>query len=738
MKHKRIWIILLLVWLCTAGARAKEEPFNVDVFFGWGECYRPMEWTPVEINIQGNLKEPFEGTLVLSARQDEMNTMNLAHPFVLTPEMPLHIPLVTKLAFGADKCAVRIEGQRGRVFWSGNYDLWNLSERKQMLTAVGVHDILIGLIGQRKYGILQTARQAMAVSEQARGQVYIQDKMARTAPWDWTGYASLDLLVLYDPAWSEFHPHQLRGICEWVNNGGTLLLIYASNPPAADNPIAGLLPFVPTTPVNVTVPTEVLKAWKLRGDAAEAIAASPIAGNPPSPAWRYDGRVEPGHLFAVGQVGFGRVGVLTFDPANLSDAQKTVTAEFWVQRCNAALTEGVNTQPFEQPDQANKEVGNRRMGRFEEKSYSQIPRGRKLIFVENPKQELESNAQAMNWTFQTGFMQSEDNAMMEHLHNIPQMRPLSIWWVIGLLTLLAILLGPVDYLVLKRMERLPMTWVTSAGWIGLFTVGAYFGVQVLRGGSMQVRSVSVIDGIAGQSGSRATYTTGVFAPRSDDYPLQNPKVLQDRRQWWSGITPSTEDQSAYHQPAAGRNLYCLQYDGGNIPYSIPINIWTIQCLQTETAAGELPIDCRLTPDGNGTRLTIANRSKFRATGGYVQIDPKRRIEFGAVGAGETKEFSSELPKVLSWDDEIRESGPRSARGRGGTWSLDMSAFCTTGVIARTQGMQRYLERGAAVACVRFEDPPIPFSFQGRIYPESHVQWVRQVIFPTEQKEQGKP
>jgi hypothetical protein len=91
---------------------AKEEPFNVDVFFGWGGCYRPMEWTPVEINIQGNLKEPFEGSLVLSARQDELNTMNLVHPFVLTPEIPLHIPLVTKLAFATDKCAVRIEGQR--------------------------------------------------------------------------------------------------------------------------------------------------------------------------------------------------------------------------------------------------------------------------------------------------------------------------------------------------------------------------------------------------------------------------------------------------------------------------------------------------------------------------------------------------------------------------------------------------------------------------------------------------
>ena len=645
MRHIRILNFLLVGWLCAAGAWAKDEPFNVDVFFGWGGCYRPMEWTPVEINIQGNLKEPFEGSLVLSARQDELNTMNLVHPFVLTPEIPLHIPLVTKLAFATDKCAVRIEGERGRVFWSGNYDLWDFSGQKQLLTSVGVHDALIGLIGQRKYGILQMAREAVAVSELAKGQVFVQDKMARTAPWDWTGYNSLDLLVLYDPTWSEFHPHQLRGICEWVNNGGTLLLIYATNPPAADNPIAGLLPFVPTAPVNVTIPTEVLDAWKLSGAASEAIAASPIAGNPPSPFWRYDGRVEQGRLFAVGQVGFGRVGVLTFDPANLSDAQRTATAEFWVQRCNAVLTEATNSKAFESSPDAE---GTGR--RFEQREdYTQIPRGRMLKFVEDATNELKSDTQAMNWRFQTGFMQLAGNAVMEHLYNISQMRPLSIWWVIGLLTLLAILLGPVDYLVLKRMERLPLTWVTSAGWIALFTVGAYFGVQVLRGGSMQVRAVSVIDGIEGQAGRERPLRRAFLRRGATIIRWTIRGSCRIGGNGGRAITPNQEELLSYRQQPAGRNLYCLQYDGGSVPYSIPINIWTIQCLQTETAVGELPIDCLLTPDGIGYRLTIANRSKTKLAEGYVQIDPRRRIEFHAVGPGETKEFSSELPKVLSWD-----------------------------------------------------------------------------------------
>jgi len=48
------------------------------------------------------------------------------------------------------------------------------------------------------------------------------------------------------------------------------------------------------------------------------------------------------------------------------------------------------------------------------------------------------------------------NAVFEYLYVV--LKPLSIWWVIALLVLLAVLLGPVDYLVLKRYDKLPWTW----------------------------------------------------------------------------------------------------------------------------------------------------------------------------------------------------------------------------------------------------------------------------------------
>ncbi|MCK4958303.1 MAG: hypothetical protein KAT00_02865, partial [Planctomycetes bacterium] len=88
-------LLLLAVSAISGQAAFGKSEFNVDAFFGWDGCYRPMEWTPVEIGISSDLAEPFAGAVTLSAEQDGLNVLNISHKFVLTPDVPLHVPLVT-------------------------------------------------------------------------------------------------------------------------------------------------------------------------------------------------------------------------------------------------------------------------------------------------------------------------------------------------------------------------------------------------------------------------------------------------------------------------------------------------------------------------------------------------------------------------------------------------------------------------------------------------------------------
>jgi hypothetical protein len=317
---------------------------------------------------------------------------------------------------------------------------------------------------------------------------------------------------------------------------------------------------------------------------------------------------------------------------------------------------------------------------------------------------------------------------MEFLYQ--EIKPLSIWWVILLLAGLALLLGPVDYKLLKRYGRLPWTWLTCTFWIILFTIGAYFGVQYLRGGQLELRVVSVLDGIDNSNHVWSTAYCGLFAPKSDDYRL---KDLQ-KNQWWSGIAPTEHSIGMRGQERIGKRIYCLQHDGGNLPYSLPVNIWDVQCLLNESSLERFPFDAQIERRGEEVVIEITNESKSRMQGGYVLLDDRHGARFGPVRAGATKQFRSRVARMRGWgafreeyysDQDSRRRGP-SVRFR------KESAFFAQGCLQRTQALDAYLQCGAAVVCVEYDQPPVSFALDGRSYSHNHIQLARLVVFPKEQ------
>jgi len=730
----RICLILPVVFvLALVGIASAESPFNVDCFFGWGGCYRPMEWTPVEIGISSTLTEPFAGSLNISAQQDGLNTLNIAHTFVLTPDVPLHVPLVTKLAFAANKCTVRIADERGRTRWRHDFELWDFSPKNRTLTAIGGNDLLIGLIGQRKFGLLRLSEQSACETERGSGKVYLEDKLPRMVPWDWTGFVSLDLLILYDPDWNLFNLNQLNAIAQWVSNGGTLLLILGSHPLIEANPITQLLPFEVHQAKEITVAIDKLKNWGLNAAHPEVVVCWPFKPKPDARAYKTAGTDNENCLFATGYAGFGRVGVLAFDPSTMTETQKTHSAQFWVSRIAAILEDSVfkRVQLKTKERTHTSQKGRRRSGR---EVYRGFGSHRSIVLVEDD--ENDSYDSGNEYQYAIGQAQAGSNAVMEYLYSISELRPLSIWWVILLLTLLAVLLGPVDYKALKRIDRLPWTWATSAFWIILFSAGAYYGVQALRGGKMQFRVVSVLDGIKQSNCAWSTEYCGLFAPYSDDYQLKN---LNDR-QWWSGIAPAQEYLYAYRQQTGSRNIYCFQHDGSNLPYSLPINIWTMQCLINETPIQQLPIDAKVERRGAEIFLTIVNQAESPIKRGYVLFDNNQAITFSSVGGYSREDFSGRLKPYKGWDSTVI----RHPDGRYRYYMDDYkpefkneAAYSAQGCLQRTETINAYLAHGAAVVCAEFDQAPVLFAVKDRSCDYNHTQLVRLVVFPKQAKRKSE-
>ena len=708
MGRLRLAIVILAVLASVASGRDdKDEPkFDVDMTPGWGNCYRPMEWTPIDVVITTNLKVAFEGRVMVRAQQDELTRMRVLHKITLTPDMPFRVPIVTKLAKNAPDYHVEIQDARGRARWKKKYSLWGRNTTGVTPVAISDESILIGVTGRPGFGLMSLHKGARAASKNNRGKVYVKSRRVRMLPWDWTGYASLDVLVMYNVAWEKLHPTQSQAITEWVSNGGSLLIVPGGRPLGRDHPLAKLLPFAIKPIRQVSVPQRAVRKWGSGlvaggGDSELPFWTIPLAIGG---RWRVD-TVEAGDgrdvpLYAEGPVGFGRVGVLACDPSSLTGRYGANVARFWIARLTPLMPS------------RRMELGTR------------VDQGR-------------------DWReHQLGQANAATNVVLEHLLDIRELKPLSIWVVIVLLAGLAVVIGPVDYLVLKRIGRLPLTWVTSATCVALFTIGAYWGVQRLRGGVVQVRAVSVMDGIkpappAGGGlgvkprGVWCTTYSGIFAPTSSDYRLDE----LGERQWWSSVVPTTDRYNIYSaRDTATREITCEQgpgQEGANLPSSVPINIWSMQNLITEEPLADMPFDVRVKRNGKDVEVTIINKAEAPVVGGSIRIGKDLEMRLGPVPAEDRRKFSGQLVAASPWADAKVQSDGWGNYPQAAMKTSVESAFFGWGTRKRTLAMKDYLQHGAAVVSLRYENVSPGFDLAGRKQNLHHIRMARLVVLPGE-------
>jgi hypothetical protein len=678
----------------AGGLASGKDQYNVTFSVGWAGCYRPGSWVPVEIEIVADVAEPFGGILKVTASQDDLVRLNVAQQIVVADQVPLHVPLVTKLSFGADKCSLSISDAKNRPRWSFDYDLWNYGGGGLGTSAVRSADCLVGVIGARDQWMrtLENTGRSVRRNAQDDGRVYVRQKLPRMVPWDWAGFDCLDALVLNDLDWDQLNEHQCQAICQWVSGGGKLLVVMGGHPLPADNALARWLPFAVGGREQVTLTPKDMSDLGLPSPSDCAASCWTVT---PREGARVLSRRETadGRLVELeAEAGFGRVRILAFDPSEVARRQGFNDDAFWAGRLDSTI-------------------------------FGQVGRDFEGISL-SPGQADTGN----QWTYYD--MSGETlalNSVLGSLLSVKELRPLSIWWVVLMLGALGVLLGPVDYLVLKRIDRQPLTWITSAGCIAVFTFGAYYGVRALRAGNAQLRMVSVVDAIDGEDSARSTVYAGLFAPKSDDYAIEG----LAKSQWWSGLSPQQGYFYRGHDEAS-TDIVCLQHDGGNLPVSLPIGLWSMRCLLCEAPAEGVPFSAEVAFDGNDAVLEITNTSRTPISGGCVYVKNDRGFRFGSVPPGQTVTVRRACgPLALYYQPSGDEIQYPDVSGGG---LVSVSDGCgpaqfATGCAARTRAMQAAMNGGAAVVTARYDGAPSPFAVAGHECEMEHSMLARLVVFP---------
>lgn len=191
-------------------------------------------------------------------------------------------------------------------------------------------------------------------------------------------------------------------------------------------------------------------------------------------------------------------------------------------------------------------------------------------------------------------------SLVHSLFDDPVLRPPSFQFISFFLLIYVLVVGPINYLVLRRKKKLEWTWVTIPVVVLLF-LGAEYGLgRYLKGGRAVVNEATLLLGRTGEAVVQQQSLAGFFSPSKRRYHLSY-AAGQGR------VIPSTSDYSS----SVGQGASCRQ-ESQIVLADYPMNMWTMEVFSArgEKALGG-PIRCEVEERGSDRVARLLNEASLR-------------------------------------------------------------------------------------------------------------------------------
>lgn len=197
--------------------------------------------------------------------------------------------------------------------------------------------------------------------------------------------------------------------------------------------------------------------------------------------------------------------------------------------------------------------------------------------------------------------QASDSQISNALTNLPALDLPSLRFVGLLLAGYIILVGPVNYFVLRWRDRMAWAWVTIPLLTIAFSVLAYGIGFSLRGSDIIVNQISIMQLGADGRASRARTYVGIFSPNRQAYDVEvGAKSL---------ISPLGQYYDPWNGGAVVEGKLSLMQGEPARVRGLAVNQWSMQSFVAETEpAGEPGLVVELTPTLRGLHGQVSNQS----------------------------------------------------------------------------------------------------------------------------------
>lgn len=489
--------VLVVALLCVFAyatdtlADGENAKLEVEVTLGFNGRFKQGTWIPVHIEVTNVSTAEFKGYLVIESPDGEGIVVRFVDRHLQITVPPT--TAVTRTAY------IKI----GRLPWSVEVSVVD-DTKQQAVFQKTLGPLDDGQLSTTDFLILQIGNRLPLSASRLQGELTGRPELVEVAiqsqtsdyhklPDRWYGYATVDLLIITTSAENlleQLSVKQEQAIRQWIYQGGRMLLFAGQRGPelSQGNEILGSL-----IPGKID---RVITNWNTSGiekfgNADERLILNRQPGSSLSLITPTDGVVvlrdtqnaQAEHALIVHSArGLGAVTFVAFDP----DQEPFVS---W-DATTAILNRLVINSHF--AERRNESVG---------KGFKYTNAG-----FDDISGQLRSSLDGFDGVTPTRFM-----------------------WVAGLLGMFILVIGPLDYYILRRFKRLHYTWITFPVAILIFSLIAISMVSALRTSPAAMNQIEIvdIDGLT-QTVRGSNYATA-YSPTTAAYSFEMSKFSDSIR-----------------------------------------------------------------------------------------------------------------------------------------------------------------------------------------------------------------
>lgn len=235
-----------------------------------------------------------------------------------------------------------------------------------------------------------------------------------------------------------------------------------------------------------------------------------------------------------------------------------------------------------------------------------------------------------------------------------QVSKLPVIWLILLLITYLVIIGPVDRIWLKRINKQMLTWLTFPIYVIFFSFLIYYIGYRLRAGQLEINELHIVDVLPGdQVALRGRSYASIYSPSNKDYLMGGSLALGAFR-----------NESSSFSNGAGDQPLLIGLSPGKLEAKARVPIWTSRLFSSEWVSGsEVNIQASVTKQNDDTyQLEILNGLRKPIVGAAfvalqrIVYDESINITTGERGLLELKRSDSKVRDVISgFSSNIRTS-----------------------------------------------------------------------------------